>query len=275
MTRDDMPMSCAIGSLGRAATSLRSGPAAGATCASGSTAVPRDAPGAPEPGAAKNGAGCAPCCSTTALMMMIRLVTIAIRMATESTGRRASRVHSSAPSAPAIAATRPARPRESLRRLRTFPHRHCGVLTLDRDVFNALFFISRLPQLAHQGKHLTAALPARRIRHAAERPALHFDPDKRRGLPAFVRAVAACAKLRGAVFRKRRGVAQRHQISGTIGDMDALQKPATVQRSSWSAEQGFGRRRSEQHVAVAAMSRDYVIGRMRQKAIAVRVRLAP
>src|SRR5579859_1956119 len=135
-------------------------------------------------------------------MTMIRLVTIAIRIATESTGRRASRVHSSVPSVPAIAAARPPRPRDSLRRLRTFPHRHCGLLKLSRDVFNALFFVSRLPQLAQEGDDLTATLPARPFRGARERPALHLDPDERQRIPGFVRAiVTACAESRGTSFR--------------------------------------------------------------------------
>ena len=82
-------------------------------------------------------------------------------------------------------------------------------------------------------------------------------------------ASASSRRTRNSTERlsaKRRGVAERRQIGGPIGDMDAVEQAMAVQIGKTRAEQRLAGRRHEQHAAVAAVPRDHVGHIVRQAA---------
>ena len=124
-----------------------------------------------------------------------------------------------------------------------------GDVAQDRDDFTGVAGVRRCP---------------------VERPGAHFDPDEfHNRLAVRIGAVAADPEFDRACFTERRGIAQRGEISRAIDDMDALEQAVTVQIGDAGAEQRLGRRRHEQHGAVAAVPRDDVGDIARQKPVTV------
>ena len=71
-------------------------------------------------------------------------------------------------------------------------------------------------------------------------------------------AIAADAELDRTVLAKRRRVGERGQIGRSVGDVHAVEQAVAEQLVARHAEQRFGRRRHEQHGAVAAVPGDDV-----------------
>ena len=69
-----------------------------------------------------------------------------------------------------------------------------------------------------------------------------------------VGTLAPDAELDGAALAQGRCIAERGQISGAVGDMDAAEQALPVQVDDTAAEQRLRRRRHEQHGAIAAVA---------------------
>ena len=80
--------------------------------------------------------------------------------------------------------------------------------------------------------------------------------------------VAADAEFDRAVLAERGGIGQRGEIGRPVGHMHAVEQAVPGKLADADAEQRFGRRRGEQHGAVAAMPGDDVGHVAREQAIA-------
>ena len=82
-------------------------------------------------------------------------------------------------------------------------------------------------------------------------------------------AVAADAEFDRAVLAERGRIGERGEIGRPVGDMHAVEQAVAGKLAGAHAEQRLGRRRDEQHGAVAAMPGDDVGHVAREQAIAV------
>ena len=80
--------------------------------------------------------------------------------------------------------------------------------------------------------------------------------------------VAADAEFDRAVLAERSGIGQRGKIGRPVGHVHAVEQSVTGKLAGAHAEQRFGRRRDEQHGAVAPMPGDDVGHVAREQAIA-------
>ena len=82
-----------------------------------------------------------------------------------------------------------------------------------------------------------------------ERPAAHFDPGKLAAADSV--AVAADAEFDRAVLAERGCIGERGEIGRPVGHMHAVEQAVPGKLADAHAEQRLGRRRNEQHGAVA------------------------
>ena len=129
-----------------------------------------------------------------------------------------------------------------------------GAFGLGPRILDRVLLVLPGGDVAHDRDHL-AVLAGVRQRRPIERPATHLDPDEPAGRTGLDR-IPAYSELDRAAFAQRRGIAQRRQIGRPVGDMHPIEQAATVQLVQPGAEQRLGRRRDEQHMAVAAVPGD-------------------
>ena len=115
--------------------------------------------------------------------------------------------------------------------------RRVGAFGFGARVLKRLLLALALRHIAKHGNDFAAA--AGLDRGLLQGPATHFDPDElHRGL-ASVRTIASDTEFDRTALAERRGIAERAQVGGSIGDVNAAEQTLPMQ---------FGNARPEQRL---------------------------
>ena len=115
-----------------------------------------------------------------------------------------------------------------------------------------------------------SGLPASTVACSSGRQRISIHTNCTAGRPFGVGSLAPHAELDRTALAERRGIAERGQISGAVGDMDAIEQTRARAIRRYAQPNSDSRcRRNKQHGAVAAVPRDHVGHVARQQPVTV------
>ena len=145
-----------------------------------------------------------------------------------------------------------------------------GALSLRARVLERLLLPLAFGHVAqHRDDFAAASSPASAVARSSGRQRISIHTNCVAGWPLASTILAPHAELDRAALSQGRGVAERGEIGGTVGDVDAVEQAMPMQFDDRATEQQFGGRRDEQHRAVAAMAGDHVGHVARQQPVTV------